>query len=243
MPGCARRAGARRFGSICNGALTLARAGLLDGRTVTTHWNDAEALAALCPSARVEFDRIFIQDGELVSSAGVTAGIDLSLYLIARDHGPDLALNVARRLVVFVQRAGGQSQFSPYLTPYAEASSPIAQVQQYVLGHLADTLEVQTLARVANMSVRHFSRVFLRDARVTPAEFVERARVDAARVMLENGAAPLKTVAWHCGFGDAHRLRAVFRRRLGITPQQYRQHFGLAAPEDGVPEPAEALDD
>ncbi|PLZ03098.1 AraC family transcriptional regulator [Burkholderia sp. WAC0059] len=217
---------ARRFGSICNGALTLARAGLLDGRVVTTHWNDAAALAALCPTARVEFDRIFIQDGNLYTSAGVTAGIDLSLYLLAQDHGPEVALNVAKRLVVFVQRAGGQSQFSPYLTPYAEASSPIAQVQQYVLGHLADDLGVAVLASVAKMSPRNFSRVFARDTRVTPAEFVERARIDAARVMLENGTEPLKTVAWRCGLRDAHHLRDAFRRRLGVTPQQYRLHFG-----------------
>lgn len=219
---------ARRFGSICNGALTLARAGLLGGRTVTTHWNDAAALAAQCPTARIEFDRIFIQDGNLYTSAGVTAGIDLSLYLLAQDHGPEVALNVAKRLVVFLQRAGGQSQFSPYLTPYAEASSPIAQVQQHVLRHLADDLSVATLAAVANMSKRNFSRLFARDTRVTPAEFVESARLDAARVMLENNTEPLKTIAWRCGLRNADHLRTIFKRRLGITPQQYRQHFGAA---------------
>jgi transcriptional regulator GlxA family with amidase domain len=217
---------ARRFGSICNGALTLARAGLLDGRAVTTHWNDAATLAALCPTARVEFDRIFIQDGNLYTSAGVTAGIDLSLYLLAQDHGPEIALNVAKRLVVFLQRAGGQSQFSPYLTRYAEASSPIAQVQQYVLGHLGDNLGVEALAAVAKMSKRNFSRIFVRDTGVTPAEFVESARIDAARVMLENGAMPLKTVAYRCGLRDADHLRAAFKRALGVTPQQYRVHFG-----------------
>jgi len=216
---------ARRFGSICNGALTLGRAGLLDDRAVTTHWNDAAALAALCPTARVEFDRIFLQDGNLYTSAGVTAGIDLSLYLLAQDHGPDIALNVARRLVVFLQRAGGQSQFSPYLTPYAEASSPIAQVQQYVLGHLGENLTVETLAAVARMSKRHFSRIFVRDTHVTPGEFVESARIDAARVMLENSGTPLKTVAYQCGMKDTDQLRMAFKRRLGITPQQYRLNF------------------
>ncbi|PLC39726.1 AraC family transcriptional regulator [Ralstonia pickettii] len=217
----------RRFGSICNGALTLGRAGLLDNRAVTTHWNDAAALAALCPSARVEFDRIFLQDGNLYTSAGVTAGIDLSLYLLAQDHGPDVALNVAKRLVVFLQRAGGQSQFSPYLTPYAEASSPIAQVQQYVLGHLEEDLTIERLARVAKMSKRNFSRIFVRDTRVTPAEFVESARIDAARVMLENTETPLKTVAYQCGMRDADQLRIAFKRRLGITPQQYRINFAI----------------
>ncbi|HTR06046.1 MAG TPA: GlxA family transcriptional regulator [Paraburkholderia sp.] len=220
---------ARRFGSICNGALTLARAGLLDNRTVTTHWNDAGALAAMCPTANVEFDRIFIQDGNLYTSAGVTAGIDLSLYLLAQDHGPEIALNVAKRLVVFVQRAGGQSQFSPYLTPYAEASSPVAQVQQYVLGHLNEDLSVEVLASVARMSKRNFARIFVRDTNVTPAEFVESARIDAARVMLENSSVPLKTVAFQCGMRDADHLRVAFRRKLGTTPQQYRSHFGAVS--------------
>jgi len=218
----------RRFGSICNGALTLARAGLLDARSVTTHWDDAAQLAALCPSARVEPDRIFLQDGNLYTSAGVSAGIDLSLFLLAQDHGPDIALNVARRLVVFIQRSGGQSQFSPYLTPYAEASSPIAQVQQYVLANLSSKLSVEHLANVVNMSKRNFSRVFLRDTGITPSEFVERARVDAARVMLENSHTPLKTVAYHCGLGDTQNLRASFKRKIGVTPQQYRHNFGLA---------------
>jgi transcriptional regulator GlxA family with amidase domain len=217
---------ARRFGSICNGALLLARAGLLENRVVTTHWNDAAILAALCPTARVEADRLYIQDGSLYTSAGVTAGIDLSLYLLAQDHGPEVALNVAKRLVVFTQRAGGQSQFSPFLTPYAEATSPVAQVQQYVLSHLAEDLTIAVLAEIANMSARNFSRIFMRDAKVTPAEFVESARLDAARVMLENSADPLKTIAYQCGLGDARQLRAVFGRRLGVSPQQYRLNFG-----------------
>lgn len=214
------------FGSICSGAFILARAGLLAGRTVTTHWNDAAALASLCPSARVESDRLFNQDGKLYTSAGVTAGIDLSLYLLSQHHGPEVALHVARRLVVFTQRAGGQSQFSPFLTPHVEPTSPVSQVQQYVLAHMADELTVPVLAGVANMSERSFARVFGREAEVTPAEFVESARLDAARVMLESSDLPLKTVAFRCGFHDAHRMRAVFLRRLGVTPQQYRVSFG-----------------
>nr|WP_306439710.1 DJ-1/PfpI family protein [Pandoraea pneumonica] len=217
---------ARRFGSICNGALVLAAAGLLDGKRVTTHWNDVDVLAQRAPSAHIEADRLFIQDGNLYTSAGVTAGIDLSLHLLAQDHGQAVALNVAKRLVVFTQRAGGQSQFSPYLTPYAEPNSPVAQVQQYVLEHLAEPLSVGDLAAVAKMSVRNFSRVFSRDAGATPADFVSAARIDAARVMLENGNAPLKTVAWQCGFGDPHNMRKVFQRRFGVSPQQYREHFG-----------------
>ena len=223
LRGASARAG--RFGSICNGAFMLARAGLLDGRTVTTHWSDALALAALCPAARVEADRLYVQDDRLFTSAGGTAGIDLSLYLLSQDHGAQVALKVAKRLVVFTQRSGGQSQFSPYLAPHAEASSPVAQVQQYVLAHLTGDLSIAELARAANMSARNFSRVFARETQVTPAEFVERARVDAARVMLESGGAPLKTVAYECGFRDAHHMRSVFQRRLGVTPQQFRRHF------------------
>jgi transcriptional regulator GlxA family with amidase domain len=216
---------ARRFGSICNGAFMLARAGLLGGRTVTTHWGDASALAQMCPSTRVETDRLYVQDGELYTSAGVTAGIDLSLFLLAQDHGPDVALNVAKRLVVFTQRSGGQSQFSPFLAPHAEPTSTVAQVQAYVLANLNGDLGIADLAKAANMSPRNFSRVFSREAKVTPAEFVEQARVDAARVMLESTRAPLKTVAYQCGFRDAQHMRSVFNRRLGVTPQQFRLNF------------------
>ncbi|MDB5992186.1 MAG: araC family transcriptional regulator [Herbaspirillum sp.] len=216
---------ARRFGSICNGAFLLARAGLLNGRVITTHWNDAATLAGMFPATQVEADRIFIQDGALYTSAGVTAGIDLSLYLLAQDHGAEVALNVAKRLVVFTQRAGGQSQFSPYLTPYAEAASLVAQVQKYVLDHLSEDLTLPVLSNVANMSSRNFSRLFMRDAKITPAQFVESARVDASRVLLESSAVPLKTIAFKCGFGNAHSMRAAFVRRLGVSPQQYRLNF------------------
>ena len=145
----------------------------------------------------------------LYTSAGVTAGIDLSLYLLAQHHGNEVALHVARRLVVFTQRAGGQSQFSPFLTPQLEPASPVAQVQQYVMAHLGDELTVAVLARVAHMSERSFARTFARDAKLTPAEFVESARLDAARVMLESGQAPMKTVAFACGFHDAHRMLSL----------------------------------
>lgn len=222
---------ARRFGSICSGAFILARAGLLDQRMVTTHWNYADPLAVLCPTARVEADRLYVEDGSLYTSAGVTAGIDLSLYLLTQDQGSEVALNVAKRLVVFMQRAGGQSQFSPYLTPYAEGSSPVARVQQYVLSNLTANLSVNVLARVANMSVRTFARAFVRDAKIRPAEFVEGARMDAARVMLESTGTRLKTIAYECGFRDAHRMRGAFKRRLGVSPQQYRLNFSAPGSE------------
>lgn len=220
---CAR---AGRYGAICNGIFLLARAGLPAGAIVTTHWNDAQALAARYPELRVEPDRLYVRDGRLHTSAGVTAGIDLALSLVAQDHGPDVALNVAKRLVVFMQRAGGQSQFSPFLTPFVEETSAVAQVRQHVLGHLTDDLGVAALAAVANMSRRNFARVFLRDAGVTPAEFVESARLDAARARLERESTPLKTVAFHRGFRDARHVREVFQRRLGVSPSQYRASFG-----------------
>jgi len=218
---------APRYGSICNGAFLLARAGLPDGAVVTTHWNDAQALAVQYPALRVEVDRLYVQDGRLHTSAGVTAGIDLSLYLLAQDHGAEVALNVAKRLVVFTQRAGGQSQFSPFLTPFVEETSVVAQVQQHVLTNLSGDLGLAELAALARMSRRNFSRVFRRDAGVTPAEFVESARVDAARARLERDGAPLKTVAYECGFRDARHLREAFTRRLGVSPSQYRTSFSL----------------
>lgn len=218
------------FGSICNGTFVLARAGLLDGRRVTTHWNDARALSLECPSANVLADRLYVQDGKLVTSAGVTAGIDMSLYLLAREHGRELALNVAKRLLLFSHRAGGQSQFSPFLTPYVEPELPVAQIQQHVLANLRGDLSLAALAGVVNMSVRNLTRVFARDTRINPSEFVERARLDAARALLETTTQPVKTVAYECGFGDAHRMRAVFRRRLGLSPQEYRAHFLQPSP-------------
>jgi transcriptional regulator GlxA family with amidase domain len=216
---------ARRFGSICNGAFLLARAGLLEGKTVATHWNDAPALAAAFPGVKVDADSIYLRDGDLYTSAGVTAGIDLSLYLLAQDHGADVALSVAKRLVVFTQRHGGQSQFSPYLTPQVEATSPVAQAQAFMLAHIAEEMTVEALAQIVAMSARNFARVFVRDAGVTPAEFIESARVDAARILLESSDDPLKTVAYRCGFGNANHLRQVFVKRLGLTARQYRGNF------------------
>ena len=222
----ARAAGkAGRHGSICNGAFLLGHAGLLDGKTVATHWNDAAALAARFPLAQVDADSIYVHDGKLVSSAGVTAGIDLALSLLADDGGAPLALQVARRLVVYTQRQGGQSQFSPHLTPVVDAASPVAQAQQYVLAHLGEALEVDTLAQLVAMSPRNFARIFVRELGVTPARFIESARLDSARVLLAASDAPLKTIAWRCGFGTADQLRAVFLRRLGVSARQYRQHF------------------
>ncbi|GAB7547571.1 GlxA family transcriptional regulator [Cupriavidus sp. 8B] len=217
-----------RYGSICTGAFALGHAGLLDGRHVTTHWQHAQQLAEQFPKAHVDFDRIYLRDDRLVTSAGVTAGIDLSLALVAQDHGPRVALAVAKRLVVFAQRQGGQSQFSPYLSAPADDASPVAKVQAHVMAHIRERYAVRQLAEVAGMSARNFARVFVQETGVTPHEFIERARVDAARQLLESSGAALKAVAWDCGFGTAERMRIVFAKRLGVTPMQYRERFRRA---------------
>ncbi|MDB5406479.1 MAG: AraC family transcriptional regulator [Rhodospirillales bacterium] len=215
----------RCYGSICNGTFVLGHAGLLEGKSVTTHWQDARALAERFPRARVEPDRIYLRDGPLVTSAGVTAGIDLSLALVAESHGAALALAVAKRLVVFAQRQGGQSQFSAYLSVPTDEASPVAKIQAHVMEHIADRFTVDHLAEVAGMSARTFARAFVQQTEVTPAEFVERVRLDRTRSLLEGGDMALKAVAYHGGFGNAKRMRSVFVRRLGVTPAQYRASF------------------
>lgn len=219
---------APRYGSICTGAFLLGHAGLLDGKQVTTHWSDARRLAELFPLALVEPDRIHVRDGALVTSAGVTAGIDLALALVAEDHGAAVALSVAKRLLVVAQRQGGQSQFSPFLQAPADETSPVARIQRYVQEHLDQPLGVPQLAAEVAMSPRSFARVFVREAGVTPAEFVQRARIDAARGLLEGSDLALKVIAWRCGFGSAARMRLVFVQRLGVTPSEYRERFRRA---------------
>jgi len=216
---------AGRYGSICTGAFILGHAGLLDGKQAATHWSHAQQLADRFPLAQVEPDRIYVRDGAMMTSAGVTAGIDMALALVAEDHGPAIALAVAKRLLVVVQRQGGQSQFSPYLTAPEDDCSPVAKIQRYVMEHIAEPFSVERLAEVVAMSPRTFARVFARDAKVTPAEFVQRARIDAARHLLEGSQLAIKAVAYRCGFGSASRMRLIFSQRLGVTPTQYRESF------------------
>lgn len=213
------------YGSVCTGAFALGHAGLLGGRRVTTHWQHAQELATRFPDARVEPDAIYVRDGQLVTSAGVTAGIDLALALVGQTHGPQVAVTVAKRLVVVAQRLGGQSQFSPYLTVPTDPASPVARVQTYLMANLNGRHTAQSLAEEAGMSARNLTRHFVRETGVTPHEFVQRARIDAARIQLEGSQQPLKTVAYECGFGTADRMRIVFTERLGVTPAQYRASF------------------
>jgi transcriptional regulator GlxA family with amidase domain len=216
---------AELYGSICTGAFALGHAGLLDGHQVTTHWQNARQLAARFPGAEVVPDRIYIRDRRLMTSAGVTAGIDLGLALVGEHHGPQVAVAVAKRLVVVAQRQGGQSQFSPYLTAPANEDSPIARVQMHVMEHIGDKHTLQSLAEAVGMSVRNFGRAFAQATGITPHEFVEQARIDAARRLLEGSDRPLKAVAFDCGFGSADRMRIVFSERLGVSPAHYRASF------------------
>jgi transcriptional regulator GlxA family with amidase domain len=219
------------YGSICTGAFVLGYAGLLDDRRVTTHWQDAQAWAVRFPKAKVEPDLIYVRDGRLITAAGVTAGIDLGLALVGQRHGAETALKVAKRLVVVAQRQGGQSQFSPYLTAPADPESPIARVQNHVMGNIGSRHTLESLAAVVGMSPRNLIRHFVQAAGITPHEFIERARVDAARMMLEGSDRPVKAVAFDCGFGSADRMRIVFTTRLGVTPVQYRASFRPAEPD------------
>jgi transcriptional regulator GlxA family with amidase domain len=226
----ARKRRVRRLGSVCSGAFVLAAAGLLDGRRATTHWSATDLLARLFPSVEVDPDAIYVKDGDLYTSAGVTAGMDLALALVEEDHGRTLALEVARQLVLFLKRPGGQRQFSTVLEAQSAPDGAIGAVSKWLVDHLDEDLRVEQLAHRAAMSPRNFARVFVRELGTTPAKFIERARVERARLALERGDRGIETIAYECGFGNAERMRRTFRRHLGVVPQHYRRFF-----EDAVP--------
>lgn len=227
---------ARRYGSICTGAFILAEAGLLAGRCVTTHWQFADRLAAEFADIDVEPDRIFVRDGPVFSSAGVAAAIDLAFSLIEEDHGRALALWVARRLVVYLKRPGGQSQFSTVLTAQSGAGSPFDTIQVHILENPREDLSLAALAEVAGMSPRNLARLFRASLAMTPATYVELTRVDIARRLLEDSKSPIKVVAHAAGFGSMATLRRAFVRRLGITPTEYRARFHSAESGQAVRE-------
>jgi transcriptional regulator GlxA family with amidase domain len=221
---------ARRTISVCSGALVLAAAGLLDGRRVTTHWETVEQLTTRHPSIEVEPDQIYVNDGDVWTSAGVTAGIDLFLALVDADHGAQLAHEIARDLVVFVRRPGGQSQFSAQLKTEPARSPAIAELQRWLPDHLDDDLTVGALARHAGMSPRHFARAFAAEVGTTPAVYVENLRLEAARRLLETSDLTVETIAKTVGLSLAETLYRAFRRRLGTTPDQYRKHWNNSIP-------------
>jgi len=221
----AKAEGSRRFGSVCNGAFPLGHAGLLNGHEVTAHWNDVDSLVAQFPRARVRPDKIFVRDGRLFTSAGVAAGIDLCLALVAEDWGHELALRIAKKLIVYIRRDGGQSQFSPYLTAGPKEETLVAKVLRHVTEHIAEPLSIEQLADAVGVSRRTFSRAFAKSASMTPSAFVEQVRVDHSRKLLEETDLPLKTVAFRCGFSNSNQMRFIYERRLDTTPREYRERF------------------
>ena len=221
------RAGARaeRITSVCTGTFILAEAGLVDGRRVTTHWNVADVLAKMFPTLTVDADSIYVRDGHIWSSAGVTAGMDLALALVEEDCGRDVALSVARRHVLFMIRPGGQSQFSAQLVAQHAAKGKIGDVAQWILDNVSEDLSVPALAERAHMSERTLARAFVSETGLTPGRFVEVARVEAARRHLEETSDDTETIAWACGFSSAEQMRRAFHRRVGVSPADYRSRF------------------
>ena len=219
---------AQRTVTVCSGAFLAGAAGLLDGRTCTTHWARADALAEAHPAATVDADPIYIRDGNLWSSAGVTAGIDLALALVEHDLGADVAQVVARWLVVFLRRPGGQSQFAVPVWARPSEREPIKAAQAFVHAEPGSDLSVPALARHVGLSARHFTRLFQQQVGVAPGRYVENVRVEAARRLLETERTGVAAVATRCGFGTSETMRRAFLRRLGVSPDQYRRRFAVA---------------
>ncbi len=226
----------RRLGSVCSGALLLAAAGLLDGRRATTHWCRLEQLRRDHPAVRVDgdclhtFDAASPRDSHIFTSAGVTAGIDLALALVEADLGRPMALAVARRLVMFMRRPGGQAQFSPMLAPETRSAPRLASLLEWIPTQLGGDLSLDALAGRACMPTRTLSRVFRREVGTTPARYVERVRVEAASNLLAQGQASIATVARLCGFEHPENLRRSFHKHRAVSPQDYAQRFGGGAP-------------
>ena len=221
-------AGSRRVTSVCSGAFLLAAAGLLDGRRATTHWADCELLASGYPLVAVQPDAIYVHDDNVWTSAGVTAGIDLALALVADDHGRRAAVEVARQLVVYLRRSGGQAQFSAVLAAQSGDHEPVRDVLNWLTENLVQDLSVAALAVRANLSERQFSRLFKTEVGITPAEHVEAVRMEAACRLLESTSKTMEQIAAACGFGVPETMNRAFRRRLNTTPGEHRHHFGPA---------------
>ncbi|MET9607707.1 GlxA family transcriptional regulator [Streptomyces sp. NPDC006512] len=227
---------AERLVSVCTGGLLLAEAGLLDGRRATTHWSVCEQMARDYPRVTVEPDPIYVLDGRVATSAGVTAGIDLALALVEEDFGRDTALLIARHLVVFLRRPGNQAQFSAQLAAQTARREPLRDVQQWITEHPDGDLSVEALAARAALSPRHFARAFQAETGVTPGRYVERVRVEHARRLLEDGRDGVARISRECGYGTPEALRRAFVRTLGQSPAEYRRRFGPQPPP--VPAPA-----
>jgi transcriptional regulator GlxA family with amidase domain len=215
----------RRVTSVCTGAFLLAEAGLLDGRRATSHWAWCESLARRYPAVHVESDRIFVRDGDVWTSAGITAGMDLALALVEDDHGPQLAREVARWLVLFVQRPGGQTQFSAHLDVPVPHRADVRSVLDDIAADPGADHTVTAIARRAGMSERHLARLFRTETGTTVAQHVERVRIEAARHLLESSDSGLDAIARRCGFGTVETFHRSFKRGTGITPGEHRARF------------------
>ncbi len=210
---------ARRTCSVCTGSFLLAAAGILDGRRSATHWDWCGLMARMFPRVQVEQDPIYVKDGSIYTSAGVTAGLDLALALVEEDHGRERARKIAQDLVMFLRRSGGQSQFSVLLSGEASAYKPIEELTEWMVQHLDHDLSVESLAERCRMSPRHFARVFAEEKGTTPARYVERLRVSTARTLIQDSGIALKEVAARTGFGSADSMRRAFRRVLAVSPR------------------------
>ena len=215
----------RRVASICTGAFLLAAAGLLDGRQAVTHWSFCDRLAREFPAVQVKPHPIYLRDGSIYTSAGITAGIDLALALVEEDHGHKAALEVARKLVMFLVRPGGQAQYSHMLSRQAVTSQPLRELQVWMLENLREDLGVERLAERIGMSARHFTRVCLRETKMNPGQFVDRMRVEASQQMIDSSSMGLKEIADACGFQSADSMRRTFLRVLGVTAGDYAERF------------------
>ncbi|MBC3438027.1 DJ-1/PfpI family protein [Pseudomonas sp. BW16M2] len=222
---------ARRTASVCSGTFLLAAAGLLDGRRAATHWAMCDALHRRFPAIEVDAESIFVQQDQVWTSAGVSAGIDLALALVEADCGREVAMQVARELVVFLKRPGGQAQFSELLKAQGEDSAAFEALHLWLNEHLGDPrLTVERLAEQARMSLRNFTRVYKHKTGRTPAKAIEVFRLEAARRLLENSDQHIEQVARHCGFGSEERMRLAFQRHLAVTPRDYRARFARSVP-------------
>jgi transcriptional regulator GlxA family with amidase domain len=222
---------ARRTVSICTGSFILAAAGLLDGRRAATHWTMTEELARQYPTVEVDPDRIFVQDGDVWTSAGVTSGFDLMLSLVESDMGPEAARTIAQVLVLYLRRTGSQTQFSTQLAMPLPRREPMRELQQYILANPAADLSLTALAERMNMSQRHFARVFTAEFGLSPGRYVEKVRLETARRLLESDCRDLAAAARAAGYGNQQAMRRAFTTTLGVSPTEYRRRFGEAPAE------------
>ncbi|MER7898850.1 GlxA family transcriptional regulator [Streptomyces sp. NPDC096046] len=219
---------AARLMSVCTGAAVLAEAGLLDGRRATTHWAYCDRIARAHPAVEIDPDPVYVRDGNIATSAGVTAGIDLALALVEEDLGRDIALTIARHLVVFLRRPGNQAQFSAQLAAQTAQREPLREVQRWISDHPDADLSVETLAARARLSPRHFARAFRAETGMTPGRYVDRVRLEHARRLLEDTTGGIEEIARGSGYGTPEGMRRAFVRTLGTPPAEYRRRFRSA---------------